>query len=152
MPLIYILSIQIQPFLFLFTELSSQSEPGHGHRAPTPPRSPVRTTQSVELPEGLQLMREDGTFYDLVGNSITVTTPNRFHIGILDPNGILRPFFYQDTMVKVKKRGPRNFQIVPLPVREYLRYPYNRDLTSHNESAARLIAEDRNRQRGGRSR
>ena len=102
----------------------------------------------MELPEGLQLMRADGTFYDLEAPVAPVTTRDHFHIGILEPNGILSPFFFHQTMVKVRENGPGNFQLVPLTYTEFLHFPFNRDLTPYNNDAARFILEIRNRQRG----
>ena len=147
MPLINILSVKIQPFFYIFyTELSSQFEPAR--LRPNPPAGPRRR---VILPVGLQLMRPDGTFYDLVPPVHPITTEDEFHIGILEPNGILRPIFHNRIIVKVKRRGPGDFQIIPLTLQEFLWYPFNRDFTPYNVNAARFVEENRNRQRGNGS-
>ena len=142
----------MQPFLFLFTEISLQAEPSRGHPAPgSPGASSSRHRTDVELPAGLQLMRPDGTFYNLVPPVTPVRTEDNFHIGILEPNGILRPFYWHRIMVKVREDGPVNFDIVPLTYREILHYPFNRDLSPYNSEAAQHVAQNRNRQRSGGS-
>ena len=144
MHLINILSIKMQPFVFLFTELSSQSEPGRDRSAASPRRGrrPV-----VELPEGLQLRRPDGTFYDLVPPVAPVTTPNHFHIGILEPDGTLRPFYFLRRQVKVHRDWYTNGLIIPLSQTEINHYPFNRSLAPHNDEAADHVAENSRRQR-----
>ena len=92
-------------------------------------------------------MRPDGTFYNLVFPAHPMTTPRGYQIGILDPNGVLRPFFLNETMVKVKRRGPGDFEIIPVTSREFRHFHFNNDITSLNEAAARHVAEIRERQR-----
>ena len=104
-----------------------------------------RGRASLLLPEGIQLMRPDGTLYDLVGSVNRVSAQDHFYIGIMEPNRILRSFFFRRTMVKVREDGPVNFEIVPLTMQEFLNYPFNRNLSPPNE-AVRYVAEIRNQQ------
>ena len=144
MPLINILSIKMQPFVFLFTELSSQFEPNRTRSAASPRRGrrPV-----VELPEGLQLRRPDGTFYDLVPPVTPVATEDNFAIGILEPDGTLRPFYFFRRQVKVHRDWHTNGLIVPLTQAEINHYPFNRSLAPHNDEASEHVAENSRRQR-----
>ena len=104
------------------------------------------------LPRGMQLMRPDGTLYDLPLPAHPMFTPDQFQIGILEPDGVLRPFFYRQTMVKVRRHGPGNFEFVPLTFAEFVHYRYNQNIASLNEAAAQYVAEVRERrQRGGGS-
>ena len=141
MPLINILGIIIQQFLFIFTELSSQFQIRH----PTPPPQPSQPQNSPQihqrqvtiLPQGLRLRSRDGTFYDLVPPVNPVNTDDNFTIGILDPNGFLRPFFYQGRMVKIRRHGPGHFEIIPVTFQEYRHFRYNQDITPYHDAAAR---------------
>ena len=126
--------------LFLFTELSSQSEPGHGL-----PGFPIRRP-IVILPRGLQLLSRNGTFRDLQSSDSVVGTPDDWLMGIIEPSGILRPLFSNRIPVKVKRVRPGYFQFVPLTLDEYFRYGY--DLPSRNQDVAQAAAEHRNRNHG----
>ena len=143
MPLINILSIKICPILFLFTVLSSQSVPGHGRAAPPPAVPQPHGRATLFLPEGLQLLRPDGTFYDLVAPFHLVAAHDYFFVGIMESNRIFRPIFFRQTMVKVRTDGPMNVEIVPLSIREFMVYPFNRNLTPYSV-AIRYIAGVRN--------
>ena len=145
-------------FLFLPTEVNSQRIPQERERlhrrnrpppaappaAPPAPAAPAAPAL-VPLPIGLQLMRPDGTFYDLVPPVNPVTTPNRYHIGIMEPNGYLRPFYFNRIAVKVKRLGPGHYDIVPLSREEFIEYRFNQDLTLHNDRIAAFVANQRNR-------
>ena len=157
MPLTNILGIKIHPFLFLFTELSSQFQirpdptpPPQSSRPPHPPQE-TRRRPSAILPQGLQLRRPDGTFYDLTLPAAPMTTPDQFDVGILDTNGVLRPFYYRGRRVKVRRHGPGNFEIVALTSQEYVEYGFDHNITPFHQGAAEFVAEERNRRRGGRS-
>ena len=104
------------------------------------------------MPEGLQLRNPDGTFYDLGASINPIGTPDHYIIGIIEPSGIIRPFYFHHRPVKVKRNGPGNFDIVPLTLQEYMLYGYNQERTSRNHSATEIVAEARNRNPGrGRS-
>ena len=95
-------------------------------------------------------MRPDRTFYDLIPPAYSLIAPDNFSMGIVEPNGFLRPFFYHGTMVKVRRHGPGNFEIIPLTLQEYVIFRYNHDITPFHEGAAEYVVEERNRQRGSR--
>ena len=108
---------------------------------------PSRRRPNVIVPRGLQLMRVDGSFYDLVLPARPMTTPRGYQIGILDTTGVLRPVFLNGTMIKFKRRGPQDFEIIPITLPEFRHYRFNDNITSLNEAAAQYIAEIRERQR-----
>ena len=141
---------QICFWVFLFAELSLQSEPGHGHPAPAAALPQLRDRAGVFFPQGLQLLSPDGTFHNLISPFHLVTAQSaqdHFYIGIMQPNRVLRPFFFRHTMVKVREDGPENFEIVPLTMQEFLHYPFNRNLTPYN-LAVRYIAGVGNQENG----
>ena len=100
------------------------------------------------MPAGLQLLSANGTFYDLPLSDNVVGTPDDWIMGIIEPSGVLRPFFFNRTPVKVKRLRPGHFDIVPLTLREYFNYGYHRDLVSRNLDVAQFVEEVRNRNRG----
>ena len=132
-------------YQFLLTEVKSQPIPREPER--NPPRNrpaPAAPRTQEPLPRGLQLMRPDGTFYDLVPPAISITLPNHYQIGIVEPNGYLRPLFFQRIAVKVKRLGPGRYDIVPLTLQEFRQYGFNQELTPHDNRVRAFIAELRN--------
>ena len=100
------------------------------------------------LPRGLQLLSPDGTFYNLETHTNPPETPDHYMIGIMDPSGVLRPFFLNRIIVKVRRNGPGDFDVVPLTLQEFMFHNYHQDSVSRKQHDAQYIEEVINRHRG----
>ena len=125
---------------------SSESGRQPRRRIPPPaPRTPRMRHIPVRapLPSGLELMTRHGTFYPLEANANLFETADNYILGIEDPNGILRPIFRHRIIVKVKRVETRDYQIMPLTLREYRHFNYNSDLTTNTDPYLQYVAQIR---------
>ena len=94
--------------------MNSQTSPGRERQRRRLTIIPPNSRSITPLPEGLELMRPDGTFYPLVAGIHSIAISNGFVIGIQDASGILRPIFDDRTIVKVNRLGPGRYKILEI--------------------------------------
>ena len=91
-------------------------------------------------------MRPNGSFYPLDWDTNPVVrAPDDYIIGIREPNGVIRPFFCQRIIVKIKRIEFGLYDIVPLTLQEYRYFHFNRDITTNTDPFMRYIGVLRGR-------
>ena len=95
------------------------------------------------MPRGIQLMRPNGTFYRLESGVGLTATPDGYLIGVRDANRVLRPFFCNRLIVKVKRLDIGDYDIIPLTLEEYRFYNFNSDIATNRDRFLQYIGERR---------